>query len=508
MTIDLSPCSRPLGATRIAFVCCLLVILLGATPALAQRARQRKRPPPPPAQPQTPAVDKDAKDVDAAPPEKDATKTDDASDNKTNAAPAPEDEAKDVELEPTPFLKLRNTKNWTLKTEVLIQSYQDAPRGPTDKRELTKGRLDFTSATIVFPVLLSTGSSRTVMQETEQGEIPALVGEVRVNDQEVPQDQVFVSRSIDGKLLPSNTWRAQWLIANPDHSPFTNVSQFDLKFELPVECSETQFDERRASEIDWPKDGWPEVAEAALEPEAFIEFDPSHRNATYDTKPMDALLGKWFEGNDPKKLKPVVLAKWIAGNLAQTIQPSGHGLKTDRRTSLIAGFDLQAPPLTVSTGRGSAFDMTNLLVAMYRHVGLPARVVIGYDVGAAKDGKTIYDEDNGNPEIRAWAEFCLYDEDNKTLGWIPVDVVAMRERSSRMPPKFLQRPAKFFGTHDELEEVIPIAHHYAPAKTSTWFYEYPAFWGWFVQPSPPVAGSQSIRFHANRTARRSRNQHR
>ncbi len=480
----------------------LLVVMAGVlaaatSPAFAQRVRQRPPPPPPAQQPADPAP---AADPDAAPSTPDEAKPDDT------VAPAtdPEDETKAVVLEPTPFLTRRNTKPWTLKAEVVISSYQDAPRGPTDNRELTIIPLDFTSATMVFPVLVSTASSQAIMQETETGEIPMLTGEVRVNDRSVPQDLAFVSRGIDGALLPSGTWRAQWLIANPDRSVFTNVRQLDLQFELPVECSQTVFDERRASEVDWPKGEWPEQARVALEPEAFIEFDPANRNRAYTTDPMDAMLAKWFEGNDPKKLKPVVLAKWIAGNLLEAVQPTGQGLAFDDRTSLPTGFDLQAPPTTAASGRGSGFDMTNLLVAMYRRVGLPARVVIGYDVGAAKDGKTIYDRNEGNPELRAWAEFCLYDEENGTLGWIPVDVVAMRERSSRMPPRFLERPAKFFGSHDALDEVIPIAHHYAPAKTSTWFYEYPALWGWFVQPSPPPAGSQTIRFDANRTASRSR----
>lgn len=500
MTSKINRVSRALGTPSLLVMCCLLVLVLGVAPASAQRARQRKKPTPVP----TPTQPVPAKDKDAADPkDPDASNPPEAQPD-PDAVPDPEDETKAIELEPTPFLKLRNTKNWTLKTEVLIQSYQDAPRGPTDERELTTITLDFTSATIVFPVLVSTASSSTTMTETEQGEVPALVGEVRVNDRAVPQDMAFVSHGIDGRLLPSNTWRAQWLIANPDHSAFKNVRQFDLQFELPVECSETSFDERRASAVKWPTGEWPEEAQVALEPQAYVEYDPSVRNGTYTTKEMDALFDQWFEGNDPKKLRPVVLAKWIAGNLAQTVQPTGNGLKTDRRTSQIAGFDLQAPPTTLSTGRGSAFDMTNVLVAMYRRVGIPARVVIGYDVGAAKGGRTIYDKDDGNPELRVWAEFCLYDEENLTLGWIPVDVVAMRERSSRMPPNFLARPAKYFGTHDDLEEVVPIAHHYAPAKTSTWFYEYPAFWGWFVQPRPPVAGSQSIRFSANRTAQRSR----
>ncbi len=494
------PSQRPLSyrlPSWLLLAAMILMLGLSATPAMAQRARKKPTQPPPAQQPtdHAPNADPDGTPVRPAPTTEPA--------DMVNPAADPEDETKAVDLAPTPYLSRRSTTPWTLKVEVLIQSYQDAPRGPTDERELTIIPLDFTSATMVFPVLVTTSSSNVLMKETESGEQPRLTGEVRINDRPAPQDLAFVSRGIDGDPLPSNTWRAQWLIANPDRSAFTNVRQFDLRFDLPVECSQTMFDERKASAIDWPKGEWPEAARVALDPEAFIEYNPADRNRPYPTDAMDKMLADWFKGNDPKKLKPVVLAKWIAGNLLEAVQPSGHGLVFDRRTSMITGFDLQNPPTTASTGRGSGFDMTNLLVAMYRRVGIPARLVIGYDVGAAKEGKTIYDRNDGNPELRAWAEFCLYDEENATFGWIPVDIVAMRERSSRMPPNYLERPAKYFGTHDELDEVIPLAHHYAPAKTSTWFYEYPALWGWFVQPSPPPAGSQTIRLNASRTAVRS-----
>jgi hypothetical protein len=459
-------------------------LMVAASPANAQRARDRQTPPP---QQTTPAQQ-------------------DPADSKTDQSADPEEQAQDtpaVVLKPTPFIATKNLKPWTLRTEVVIRQYRDEVR-EGENRELTIIPMDFTSATMLFPLLPTTSSHRVLTRRVDGKEILDFTGEVTLNDRPVPQDMALIERSIDGALLPANTWRVQWLVANPDRSAFQGVGEINLRFEIPVESTETVFDEAKARAVPWPAEEWPEQALAALQPEAYIEFDPAKRgNNTYTTREIDDLLTLWLEGRDPKQLTPVVLAKWIAGKLAEHVQTSGEGLAYDRRTSLFTGFDLQAPPITAATGRGSPFDSTNLLVAMYRRVGLPARVVIGYDVGAAKGGKTFYDRGGGDPDLRAWAEFCLYDEKEQTLGWVPVDVVAMRGSSSRMPPNFMDRPTNYFGTHDELDEVIPLAHHYAPAQTSAWFYTYPAFWGWFVQPRAPIAGSQFIRFDAVRTARRS-----
>ncbi len=486
--------SRAQSASRshslVIWSCALAALLVMAgvvTPAEAQRVRPRQ-----PAQPQQPAQPAPSAPASADP--ADAAPADEA------AAEQQADKTPEPVLEPSPYITRTNVKPWTFRAEVLITAYQDAPRSPQDTRELTIVPMDFTSATVLFPIVPETSSASVRMKETESGEVPAIEGQVRVNDQPVPQDLAFINRGLDGELLPGGTWRAQWLVARPDQSGFRNVRQVDLQLEVPVEAAEVRFDEAAASEVEWPKGPWPEAARAALVDEPFIEYEPGRTNRAYRTSEMDALLDKWLEGNDPRSLKPVVLAKWIAGNVSESIQPSGNGLVFDGRRTLMAGFELQAPETTAQNGRGSPFDMTNLLVAMYRRVGLPARVVIGYDVNAANDGKTFYDDADGDAEIRSWVEFCLYDEANGTLGWVPVDVVAMRERSSRMPPRYLERPARYFGSHPDLDEVIPIAFQYVPAKTSAVYYNAPSLWGWFVQPQAPVAGAQTLRFDASRTA--------
>lgn len=494
---------HPTVMQRLAQILPFLVIamVLGAfaTPAEAQRARTRT--PPPQQQTDDPETtkkdDPETKPGDpATPPPAEARPSQPSQQaEQGEAAPKPV-------LKPTPFLTTRNPKQWNLRAEVVIRRVESILNRRTGEQELHVVDMDFTSATIVFPVLPSSSSHRMDMREVDGIELPDLTGQITLNDRPVPQDMSFIQRGVDGKPLPSNTWRAQWFVAQPSGAGFSGVREMNLKFEVPVEAFETQFDEQAATRVPWPDGPWPEEALAALQPEAYIEYNPDG-NAVHSTEEIDRLLSVWLEGNDPQKLPPVTLAKWLAGKVVEHVQPSGDGLAFDQRTNMFTGFNLQSVPATAVSGRGSPFDMNNLLVAVYRRAGLPARVVIGFDTASARSGRTIYERSRNRPNLRVWTEFCLYDAKNQTLGWIPVDVVEMRKSSSRLPPRFLERPQKYFGTHDDLSDVIPLAHHYAPAQTSVWFYNYPAFWGWFVQPSPPNVGSQTIRFDASRAARRS-----
>lgn len=165
------------------------------------------------------------------------------------------------------------------------------------------------------------------------------------------------------------------------------------------------------------------------------------------------------------------------------------------RTGEFAGVIIQPPAETLRSGRGTAADTAALLAALYRKAGIPARIVIGHDTGGSRNitGR------QRSVGLRYWVEFALYDEAANTINWVPVDVVRMRRATSRPPA--IERPWRYFGTHDELDEVVPFAFHFHP-PTDVVSYGAPAFWGWFVTPTPPVAATQTVRFSATTAPRR------
>jgi hypothetical protein len=161
--------------------------------------------------------------------------------------------------------------------------------------------------------------------------------------------------------------------------------------------------------------------------------------------------------------------------------------------------ELQRIEVTANTGRGSEHDMVVLLAAVYRAAGLPARTVIGFDVSAKKDKDSFLDNGRGGPQkLRAWVEFCLYDESAQKELWVPVDIVRMRGSSNRVPS--MNKPWKYFGTHDEMENVIPFAFQYHPPTTVVGHGAF-GFWGWLTTPEIPRV-TQFLRFDAITTPKR------
>src|SRR5438552_3954370 len=111
-------------------------------------------------------------------------------------------------------------------------------------------------------------------------------------------------------------------------------------------------------------------------------------------------------------------------------------------------------------GRGSEFDEVCLLAAVYRSCGLPCRTVIGWDVGEDKrDKKKFLAKNNGTKGLRGWVEFALPDVKSPGgVAWVPVDVVRMRKEGSRA--QALDKPWKYYGSHDELDGVIQVAFQF------------------------------------------------
>jgi hypothetical protein len=370
------------------------------------------------------------------------------------------------------YLELYDSHDWTLEITVNVRAHTTYdPRTRMPDREEFK----FDTAAIVFPVLRNSGSH--VCNEP-------VTGEVLGNDRTLGTTFDFLSDYHSGTRLAKfglKDWRGE---------------EITLKVVIPTTCYKTRFNEEAAMVINWPGGELPADAASTFQPQMFVTLAPG--NVPYDMAPVKDLLSRYCNGQDPKKLKPIALAKYIAGQVLEDIQPSGEGLNYGR-TGELEGMDLQGAPQTAQRRRGSQFDIICLLAAIYREAGLPARTVIGYDIGEKKDDdRRKFLERKGSAKLRGWVEVGLYDEaagDGRTI-WVPVDVARMRQSGSRSQP--LEKPWAYFGTHDELDGVIPIAFQFHP-PTTVRAYGSPAFWGWLVTPKPPEYAEQAVRFLAKTT---------
>lgn len=396
----------------------------------------------------------------------------------TPAQPAP------AQVKPAPpkpsfldnVIKPGRTRNWTLRVNVHVDAYQTDPRvlGKPGHKELEVKPITFETAAVVFPIVTASAGSEAAFE--------AMRGTLFFDDR--PMD---TEPELSPTVYHSGTRLARWEMTNK------TGREMDLRVEIPMTTWETVFDEKLAERAVWPAGGrWPEVAASTFSGVPFVD---------YHSPVVVNLLSQWTGGKDPKILKPVPLAKFLAGQVLERMQPTGTGLETARNGEL-EGFKLQRASTTLQLGRGSEHDIAIALCAVYLAAGLPARTVIGYDVTDTKgEDSGPFGRSKGSAKLRSWVEFALYDETADKLIWVPVDIVRQRKSSSKAPP--LDRPWKYFGTNDELDDIMPVAFQYHPPTTVV-AHGSRCFWGWLTTPTIPEGASQYIKFESMTTPNRGR----
>lgn len=357
--------------------------------------------------------------------------------------------------------------DWTLKVDIDVNSYVEK-----DSKGMPVIRdFKFDSATVVFPILKETASNRTYVR--------TLKSKLTLND-------VLMSNTPAGfnESYPCGTRLAKWEMKEK------SGREVRLEVDLPMTCWQTKFDEKTAETVTWPGK-WPAAAAST-----FTDVQALGRNRNGDDVVLinhaapivQELLKKWTNDKDPKSIAPVVLAKYLAGEVLDYIQPSGSGLRVQKNSGF-EGFELIGAQKALEDRRGTEHDIACALAAIYRAAGLPARLVIGYDISKdkGKDDNFLAKKNAGLPDFRTWVEFALHDESEPKEIWVPVDVNRQRKASSRNTGKW-----KFFGSHDEFDNVLPIAHQFHP-PTSVISHGSPCFWGWITFPEVQIA-TQFARF--------------
>jgi hypothetical protein len=366
-----------------------------------------------------------------------------------------------------PFLTFEHPQNWTVRSTLRVRAWQDTRNAPFDFEEW-----NFTTAAVVFP-------------------IPAAAVAANLDPANASGKLSFNDTVVTESFTPISGYHSGATYARFDAAEIA-AREMELVVEYTARCWRTSFDEQAATAIPWPTGEYPPIPASTLTPQIGVELPQGGRP---EPATLDRLLMQWTDGASPRSIPPVTFAKWIAAKVVDHVQPNGDGLNRGRYRLGFEGFQLQGAPVTARTGRGSPFDATALLAAMYRRAGLPARIVIAYRESNDKDDRSERRKD-GASRIRAYVEFYLYDEANDRGGWIPVDVAEQRRQSSRARP--IDQRWDFFGNHKHLDLYIPLAYHFHP-PTTVRSYGSPALWGWFITPTPPGTAYQQLAVTAYRT---------
>lgn len=279
------------------------------------------------------------------------------------------------------------------------------------------------------------------------------------------------------------------------------TTAFFLDVNVSMTSYETKLNEEIARGAAWPTAAWSNELALCLEPQQYVAVDdPS----------VIELVRRVTQGN-PRGMPPFVLAKRLAAeciahvNLTEElfattgvsqawrgigIQPIDVSVPVK---GLVRGYNVSGSAWAGREKRGNVYDLACLYTAALRQAGLPARLVLGYDIDAS--------EKSERPVLRAWTEFFLprrVKTPPATPGqpapepvvtavdgeWIPVDIGRQKLFASRAPS--LGQPWPFFGNNNESDRLCPVAFHWIPpvegARSQT-----PAMWAWVVEPGdPPV----------------------
>lgn len=352
--------------------------------------------------------------------------------------------------------------------------------------------LSFQDGYFVYPLLAQTSSS-------DGPALDEVRTTIRLESTKVPSELTINDAQAGARY---GTW----------HIQENSTASITVDIEFPVTCYNTVFDEVAASAVEWPKGNFPAECESVFDSTMYLDYvSGDHEVGRLDKALLGTNLDKWLDGNRPWDYKPVPFAKLLATRVFESVQISSNGVKyrvrrrreTDVIVGNIIGFNTQSPSETLENMRGSPLDIAILLTDLYREAGLPARMVIGLDT---QRDPTKPDENDHLDRLRVWVEFALWDESTKTLTWVPVDIPEMRSSSSRKNNRTNVLP--YFGTHNELNHIVPISHHlHPPEPIVSRTYGAPALYGLRFSPEASTQWNHTIKFTSRELPIRSSNKH-
>lgn len=312
-------------------------------------------------------------------------------------------------------------------------------------------RINLANAEFFLPVIMQSTFSRTDADSLDAAMWLDNVGVPNVNDH--------------GRLDTGQRFNAPLAVIPMPEFAGNNVR---WRFEQTIQVWSSRINEAEAAEATWPRQ-WPEEARDGLQPQAFIESDAPIFRETIERITEGKL----------RTVSPYFAAKDIVRYVLQNVQVSGS--RTHRRDrGVIEGLNVSGAKHTATEGIGSPHDVVCLCVAMLRAAGIPARPVVGYRRIPPRN----------RLEFVSWAEFYLPDS-----GWVPFDPVDMQGKGLH---RDVREPWPEFGTMRELNERIPIAFGFTPARGRMGpgpidVDQVPSVWGWRPKGSVSPYLRQQIR---------------
>lgn len=188
-------------------------------------------------------------------------------------------------------------------------------------------------------------------------------------------------------------------------------AQLELRF--AATARDVELNEALANSAEWPS-VWPPEARSTFEAQVFLDLavDPwSRRVHEIDQKAIASVAQdvlEWGGETDPKHLKPVALARVVAAAVLPGLVSRGDGmvpmtdvngrnLRTTDSTGTGSGLpviygttlgvDVRDVVSVLRDGYSNPAERALVLAAIYRKLGLPARVMVGFEADKDNDSQ-------------------------------------------------------------------------------------------------------------------------
>ncbi|MBO6513414.1 MAG: transglutaminase domain-containing protein [Phycisphaerales bacterium] len=386
-------------------------------------------------------------------------------------------------LKPNQYLRHQDPWRWDITSQLILNADLIAGRYGNDndlvynderRNQYTTRTWDLPNFEFIYPVVREGGFYWSPNED--------IASQLRIDGiRYTPEPEVLQTPDTHAKYA---WWRSNQRDEKTQELYFSQVSH--------IVSADTVFEEERAKQIPWPKD-WPEDAARFLTPvvdRVTRPIDPDGANR------IEQLVNYWTQDQDPKSIDQVTLTKFLTGKVieyvkvtrgrtefVQTIRPSAQNRRlTDLEgnpnvptavpTSTYSGFNARSADQIALDPEGSELDLATLLTAVFRQAGVPARTVICFD-------RTL--EDEQDKRITALVEFAMFDPVSDQTLWVPVDPIRLRD-SGRRSNNYEQRWL-YFGTHDKLHNLVPLAYYFHPPVNYK-AYGYPSLYG--IKTTPDI----------------------
>lgn len=365
-------------------------------------------------------------------------------------------------LPENPYIRFTDPWRWDIRSQLFLSPANIVGDDPHTARRGVNERVYTVlwqprQIELVFPVVREGGFYWSPNREVE---VDIRLDDVNLRNLDyndlpdapvVVRDAPIEQKFVRGTFSEYTTWTSGDIVGE--------YRQLHLEHISHIVTADTIFNDDLARKLPWPDEWAPEFA-AYLTPVVETVGEPVPDDAE---ETIDKLVKFWIgEDTDPKSGPQLDVVKFLTGKVVEYFTERGQATEFTQRTTsggrasfvvtsnTWGGFLVRPAHVVAKQPQGSRLDQATLLTAVLRSVGVPARTVICINEL----------EDDPLLNTVGLVEFAMHDPQRDLTFWVPIDVNRVRLTGGRSSQ--YQRKWMYFGTHDELSHMVPIANFFHP----------------------------------------------